>query len=266
MSQKDIAELLSKHRIVKSMVHAQVSRNHDVVETLVHRQHLVELQTLLSQLSPTEIGKSLDALTLEDAELLWQQVEPKRRNDILWEISNALGEHLTGANEPEFCQGQIAACELIDGRMRIVDVTNRSGLESLRPIWIDVLRASKSERNGIALHFGLELPDPEDVTDLEVSARFYVEENDEIHLHSNFLLDREGKSQSVPVAFIVHGNILFTVRNEELPVFRLQRLRARNQPGNAVNCMDMLLDLYFYYVTLVTCAFNIYTICFMSLT
>ncbi|TAN69456.1 MAG: magnesium transporter CorA, partial [Magnetospirillum sp.] len=91
---------------------------------------------------------------------------------------------------------------------------------------------------------GLELPAPEELTDLEVSARFYVEENDEVHLHSNFLLDREGASRSVPVASIVHANVLFTVRNEELPVFRLQRLRARNQPGKILDCKDLLLDLY----------------------
>jgi magnesium transporter len=109
---------------------------------------------------------------------------------------------------------------------------------------VDVLGASKAERGWVARHFGLELPDPEDLTDLEVSARFYVEENDEVHLHSNFLLDREGVSRSVPVAFIVRGGILFTVRSEELPVFRLQRLRMRNQPGEVTDCRDLLLALY----------------------
>jgi Mg2+ and Co2+ transporters len=88
------------------------------------------------------------------------------------------------------------------------------------------------------------LPDPEDLTDIESSARFYVEENGEIHLHSDFLLDREGDSRNVPVAFIQFKDILFSVRGEELPVFRLQRLRARIQSGYVSNGMDMLLDLY----------------------
>ncbi|MDO9307533.1 MAG: magnesium and cobalt transport protein CorA, partial [Deltaproteobacteria bacterium] len=92
--------------------------------------------------------------------------------------------------------------------------------------------------------FGLELPDPEDLTDIETSARFYVEENGEIHLHSDFLLDREGSSRNVAVAFILYRDILFSVREEELPVFRLQRLRARIQAGSVSDGMDMLLDLY----------------------
>jgi magnesium transporter len=96
----------------------------------------------------------------------------------------------------------------------------------------------------VGSHFGLTLPDPDDVTDLEVSSRYLIEENGEIHLHSNFLLDREGNSRSVSVAFVLHQGILFSLRNEELPVFRLQRRRARTQPGYVSDCTDVLLDLY----------------------
>jgi len=46
------------------------------------------------------------------------------------------------------------------------------------------------------------------------------------------------------VALILHRDILFTVRTEELPVFRLQRLRARTQPGYVTDGKDVLLDLY----------------------
>jgi len=46
------------------------------------------------------------------------------------------------------------------------------------------------------------------------------------------------------VAFILYREILFSVREEELPVFRLQRLRARIQAGSVSDGMDLLLDLY----------------------
>jgi len=77
-----------------------------------------------------------------------------------------------------------------------------------------------------------------------VSARFNVDESDNIHLHSNFLLDSEGETRSVPVTFILHGGILFSMRNEELPVFRLQRRRALTQPGYVSDSIDLLLELY----------------------
>ena len=136
------------------------------------------------------------------------------------------------------------AFELVDGRLRQVAIDRRKDLERVRPIWIDLLNATKAERAYVGAHFGLELPDPGEITDLEVSSRFHVEENGDIHLHSNFLLDREGSSRSVPVAFILHDGILFSMRNEELPVFRLQRRRARTNPGYVSDCKDLLLDLY----------------------
>lgn len=244
MSHLSVIELLGKHKIVEDMLRAQQSRKPELVETVVQNQHVAELKTLLARLSPGEIGRALEAVSAEDAKLLWRHVALERLNDVLWEIPSALGEVLAGNVEPQFHQGDVTACELVDGRMRLVQVVSRGEMEALRPIWVDVMGASKSERGWIGRHFGLELPDPDDLTDLEVSARFYVEETGELHLHSNFLLDRDGQSRSVPVAFIVHGETLFSVRGEDLPVFRLQRLRMRSQPGEVSDCKDLLLALY----------------------
>ena len=244
MPQQTIKDLLNKQKIVESMLHNQPMPRHDLVEGLVHKQHLVELHKFLSPLAAPEISDILVALSLEDAKLLWKQVGEEKIEDILWEIPDDLASQLVGAREPRSGKGQISAFELVNGRLRRVTVVNRKDLQDIHPIWIDLLETSKAERNSIGKHFGLELPDPDELTDLEASARFYVEENDEIHLHANFLLDREGDSRSVPVALIIHTDILFTVRNQELPVFRLQRLRARNQPGYVSDCKDVLLDLF----------------------
>ncbi len=149
-----------------------------------------------------------------------------------------------GSREPAFTDSQINAFELVDGKLRQIPVQSRKDLEGIKPIWIDLLGVTKSERAYVGAHFGLVLADPGDATDLEVSSRYHIEENGEIHLHSNFLLDKEGKSRSVPVAFILHQGTLFSLRNEELPVFRLQRRRARTQAGYVSDCNDLLLDLY----------------------
>ena len=92
--------------------------------------------------------------------------------------------------------------------------------------------------------FGVELPNPKELTDLETSARFYVEENGEVHLHSDFLLDRKDETRNVAVAFILNKATLFSVRSKELPVFRLQRLRARSESGYVSEAKDVLMDLY----------------------
>jgi magnesium transporter len=226
------------------MVHGQNMPRHDMVETLVQRQHLAELQNLLAQLSTPEIGSILEALPPEDAQSLWKQIPPNRENDVLWEVSDGCRELLVGNREPEFDDTQLNAFELVEGRLQQITIASRKDLDGVRPIWIDLLNASKAERSYVGTYFGLDLPDPGEITDLEVSSRFHVEENRDIYLHSNFLLDREGNSRSVPVIFIVHQGILFSLRNEDLPVFRLQRRRARTQPGYVSDCNDLLLDLF----------------------
>jgi magnesium transporter len=244
MSMDKVSEMLRKQRRVEGMVHGQSMPRHEIIETLVHRQHSAELQNFIAQTPSEEIGAILEALPPADATPFWQQVSEGRQNEILWEVSDACRERLVGNREPAFDATQINAFELREGRLQLVAIDSRKHLEGIRPVWIDLINATKAERSYVGAHFGLALPDPGDITDLEVSNRFHVEANGDVHLHSNFLLDREGNSRSVPVVFIVHGGILFSLRNEDLPVFRLQRRRAATQPGYALDCNDLLIDLY----------------------
>jgi magnesium Mg(2+) and cobalt Co(2+) transport protein (corA) len=243
LSLHTVNDLLKKHRLVEKMVQNQAQPRNKLVAALVQKQHLAELHALLARLTPIEVGQILSTLALEDAVLVWGQVEETRQDDVLWEISDTLREQLVGDREPHCGLGQMCAFELVDGRLAKVAITCRHDLQAINPIWVDLLAPTKAQRVLIGQHYGVELPDPEELTDLEASARFYVEQR-EIHIHSDFLLDREGKSRSVPVAFILRGDILFSVRREELPVFRLQRLRARSQPGFVTDAKDVLLDLY----------------------
>jgi magnesium transporter len=244
MSLEKVSEMLKKQKRVEGMVHGQNMPRQDIVETLVQRQHLVELENLITQLPAEEIGSILEALPPEDAKLMWEQIPTTQENEVLWEVSDQLREQLVGTREPVFDESQMNAFELQDGRLRQIPIESRKNLEGIKPIWIDLLGATKAERAYVGAHFGLNLPDPGEVTDLEVSSRYHIEDNGEIHLLSNFLLDREGNSRSIPVAFILHQGILFSLRNEELPVFRLQRRRARTQAGYVTDCNDVLLDLY----------------------
>ncbi|WP_180127444.1 CorA family divalent cation transporter [Rhodoferax sp. BLA1] len=239
-----VSELLKKQKRIESLVHNQSMPRQAIVETLVQRQHLAELHNLLSPWPASEIGTILESLPVDEAMLLWAQLSAERQNDVLWEISDSLRALLADSREPAFNESQINAFVLVDGRLRQIAVEGRKSLEGLQPIWIDLLGASKAERNFVGLHFGLTFSDPDDVTDLEASSRYRIEDNGDIHLHSNFLLDREGKSRSVPVSFVLHQGVLFTLRNQELPVFRLQRRRTLTQPGYVSDCTDVLLDLY----------------------
>ena len=246
MTHQTAAELLKKHKIVEATVHNQKSKNQDLVETVVRRQHMAELKSFIDKASVDEIIKALEMMPQDEAISLWPYIEEnkEKENDILLVMTADLRDRLGIAAEPEILSGQISLYEIIDGKIRNTVINTHKDIVNAKPIWIDLLGASKAEREFVGRHFDVDLPDPDELTDLEISARFYEEDKDEIHLSSNFLLNRGVRSMSVPVAFIVHADVLFTVRNEDLPVFRLQRLRARYQPNLITDCKDVLIDLY----------------------
>ncbi len=240
----EVQNLLSRHRLVESLVNRQEMPKHEMVENLVHKQNLTELRKLLASLDPVDVARILEALAPDDRLLAWEQVGEDRLDQVLLLVLDDVREELVNSSRHESEKISLNAFELHNGRLRQMQVSNRADLANIKPIWVDLVAPSAEMRFWVGAHFGLELPDPASLTDLEASARFYVEDNGEIHLHSDFLLDAGGKTRNVAVAFILHQDILFSVRAEELPVFRLQRLRARTQPGYVTEGKDVLLDLY----------------------
>jgi magnesium transporter len=244
MSIEKIKEMLEKQKLVDAFVRRQRSSRHELEEGLVHKQHEAELLASIQVMNAHEIAETLDGLELEQARVLWARIPAGRINDVLWELSDERREELAPGREPELEGSRLNVFELVEGRLRQLPVAAKRDLFGVRPIWVDLVNASKAERSWIAAHFQVELPDPLDVTDLEVSARFHIGDDDAFHLHSNFLLDRAGDSRSVPVAFVLRRGILFTLRDEDLPVFRLQMRLAKTQPGYVTDAVDVLLDLY----------------------
>ncbi|MDO8958990.1 MAG: magnesium/cobalt transporter CorA [Rhodocyclaceae bacterium] len=236
--------LLSRHRRIEDLVHRQDMPHHDLVEDLVHRQHLTELQRLLEGLTAADIARILEALPEEDRVVTWQQVSEERCEPVLEILPDDLREELVGARSYASVRSMLNAFELKNGRLSQVQVDSRADLANIKPIWVDLVAPSHFVRAWVGKYFDLDLPDPDDLTDLEASARFYIDDDGEVHLHSDFLLETDKESRNVAVAFVLHRDILFSVRKEELPVFRLQRLRARSQPGYVSDGKDVLLDLY----------------------
>lgn len=244
MPSDKLAAILEKQRLIGGMIKKQNMPHNARIESVVLKQHDVELQNYIAAHASNEIAASLEQLSLEDAQWVWTRVPSHRQNEILWEMSNELREYLAQGRVPDFESAKVSVFELADGRLKQVEIHSRNDLENVKPIWIDLLNTSKAERAFIGAHFNLELPDPLDETELEVSSRFFIDSKDAIHLHSNFLLDRLGEARSVSVLFILHGGIIFSLRDEELPVFKLQKRRALTQPGYVTDCVDVLVDLY----------------------
>ena len=137
---------------------------------------------------------------------------------------------------------------LLNGRLAQQEIESLDALtQTLRdvvPVWVDLDAPTPQEKRWITQHFGVTIPDDAVDDDLEESARFYEEDNGELHIRSDFLIDDAQAPRNVRVAFILFRNVLFSVHEEELPVFRLLRLRARRTPALIEDAKDVLLKLY----------------------
>ena len=100
-SLRHIVNLLEKHRLVERMVDRdQVSPRHELIESLVHRQHLVELQLKLHGLHPADIAYILEALPLDDRLLIWRQIQDDQGGEVLLEVSDAVRNSLIETLDP----------------------------------------------------------------------------------------------------------------------------------------------------------------------
>ncbi|MCL2831347.1 MAG: magnesium/cobalt transporter CorA [Betaproteobacteria bacterium] len=140
----------------------------------------------------------------------------------------------------------INAFEIVNGRLKQTHIESLGDLARAKPIWVDFDSPSEEEQEFLQDIFGPELPDDEDeIGNIEASARYFQDDAGRLHIRSDFLLDDDEEGAcNVPVAFTLKNDVLYSLHHEDLPVFRLVRMRARVKPGSVEDAMDVLLDLY----------------------
>ena len=141
---------------------------------------------------------------------------------------------------------------LANGRLFQEEIESLEELSRFKPIWVDLESPTPQERRWVKQHFGLSSPEDAMDDDIEESARFFEEDNGELHVRSDFLIDDEQDPRAIRVAFILNEHnadlksqgVLFSIHDEDVPVFRLLRMRARRMPGLIEDAKDVLLMLF----------------------
>jgi magnesium transporter len=141
---------------------------------------------------------------------------------------------------------------LANGRLFQEEIESLEELSQFQPIWVDLESPTLEEKRWINQHFGVLIPEDAMDEDIEESARFYEEDNGELHIRSDFLIAHEDEPRTVRVAFIINQQneslksrgVLFSIHDEDVPVFRLLRMRARRAPGLIEDDKDVLLKLF----------------------
>ncbi len=141
---------------------------------------------------------------------------------------------------------------LVNGRLFQEEIESLEELSRFQPIWVDLESPTVEEKRWIKQYFGLSIPEDAMDEDIEESARFYEEDNGELHIRSDFLIADDDEPRTVRCAFILNlhnanlrsQGVLFSIHDEDVPVFRLLRMRARRAPGLIEDAKEVLLKLF----------------------
>ncbi len=87
---RQVIVLLNKQQLVSNLVKKQDSPRHELVQTLVAKQQLAELQQKLQSLHPADIAYVLEQLPLTERIMVWDLISVKRYGAILLEVSDAV--------------------------------------------------------------------------------------------------------------------------------------------------------------------------------
>ena len=141
---------------------------------------------------------------------------------------------------------------LANGRLFQEEIESLEELSKFHPIWVDLESPTLEEKRWVKQYYGLSIPDDAMDEDIEESARFYAEDNGDLHIRSDFLIADDDEPRTVRAAFILNlvnddlksKGVLFSIHDEDVPVFRLLRMRARRAPGLIEDAKEVLLKLF----------------------
>lgn len=132
----------------------------------------------------------------------------------------------------------------LDDQQYLVSTQGEITREALASaMWLDLLNPDDDERQLVESLHSQPLPDTEDVEEIEASARSYQDEAG-LHVHSLFLHKVDERHRNTSVAFTLTDTQLTTLREREIPAFRLMRMRARRLHGLVEDPVSIVLALF----------------------
>ena len=110
-------------------------------------------------------------------------------------------------------------------------------------VWLDLKTPTPEEDQAVQKLVGIEIPTREDMQEIEISSRLYVENGARYMTATLMCATDTGNPRTTPVSFILADHRLVTVRYDEPKPFNLVAAKlSRGCPTN-INGENLLLDL-----------------------
>ena len=136
----------------------------------------------------------------------------------------------------------ISACLLDDnGILYIVPITPQEKLPS-DVIWLDVNKPDDAEREWLEALFVEDVPEEDEMDDIESSSRFRVGP-DGVHILSLFPQRISNETYGVNMSFTMRKNLLISFREDDISIVRLLRYYIRHNKVDIRGALDILVKL-----------------------
>ncbi|MBC7802939.1 MAG: magnesium transporter [Candidatus Parcubacteria bacterium] len=210
---REVEALLRRQRLVEGLVERQEMPRHELVEKLVHKQHLVELRTRLDKLHSADFAAILEALPTEERLVVWDLVRAEREGEILLEVSDGVRESLIAAMDPNEL---VAAAETLEAD-QIADLAPdlpegvvQDVIRALPQEEREQLRAALSYEEGtVGALMDFDQLTVRGETTLEAATR-YLRALDELPAHTDqlFVVDREQRLKgTLPLSRLIVSDL-----------------------------------------------------------
>lgn len=133
---------------------------------------------------------------------------------------------------------------MIDARLGDGTEVEVGSAEALRSaLWIDLIDPERDEEARVETAFGIDVPTPEDMHEIEASSRVY-EEDSALFLTATVLVGADTHApQTNPVTFILTPSTLITVRHSAPSAFEVFGRRLGRHGQRYDTAVDLLLGL-----------------------
>ncbi|MCL1065023.1 magnesium/cobalt transporter CorA [Shewanella benthica] len=110
-------------------------------------------------------------------------------------------------------------------------------------LWLDLFKPSDEEREWLSKYSVEEVPEEEDINEIEASARFY-QNNDGLHINSLFPQRIGQDVKGVNVSFNLRKDFLLTIREDDVGLIRLLRNYLRLGRIKVTTPQGLFLELF----------------------
>lgn len=136
----------------------------------------------------------------------------------------------------------ITACQLNEDDKIVLTAVAPGDALPADVIWLDVNQPDDTEREWLEKLFVEDVPDEDEMDDIESSSRFRVGP-DGVHILSLFPQRLANDTRGVNMSFTLRKNLLISFREDDVSIVRLLRYYMRHEKVDLRSALDILLKL-----------------------